>query len=137
MPIELVEKKKISPVYILARLGFYRLISLFLIVFALFYWADAIGISSNTSARFDLMPEHWQLVTTILCVLMPVSALGLWAGSSWGVVVWLLAAITELIMYQGFPDLYGEHDFRVIFHVVCMVIFTTFIILGVFLENKR
>lgn len=136
MPIELVKKKQINPLYLFTRLTIYRLISLFLIAFALQYWASAIGIGDNT-IRFDLMAEHWQLVTTILCVLLPVTALGLWSGSSWGVVIWLLAAITELIMYQGFPELFGEGGMRIVFHIICMMIFAVLISLGVLLENKR
>lgn len=136
MPIQLAKKKQVNPFYLFARLTIYRLVSLFLIVFALQYWAGAVGIGNN-KVRFDLMPEHWQLVTTILCVLLPVSALGLWTGSSWGVVIWLLAAITELIMYQGFPELFGEGFLRVVFYLICMVFFTVLISLGVLLENKR
>lgn len=136
MPIEIAKKTQVNPFYLFARLTIYRLISLFLILFAVQYWASAIGISNNT-ARFDLMAQHWQLVTTILCVLLPVSALGLWTGSSWGVVIWLLAAITELIMYQGFPELFGEGGFRIVFHLICMLVFTSLISLGVLMENKK
>lgn len=136
MPIELAKKKQVNPFYLFVRLTLYRVVSIFLIVFTLQYWASALGINSD-SLRFDLMEEHWQLVVTILCVLLPVSALGLWAGSSWGVVIFLLAAITELIMYQGFPQLFGEGFLRVFFYLICLVLFTVLISLGFLLENKR
>lgn len=136
MPIELTKKKPLNPFYLFARLSLYRVVSIFLIIFALQYWASALGLNDD-KMRFDLMQEHWQVVITILCVLLPVSALGLWAGASWGVVIFLLAAITELIMYQGFPQLFGEGLFRVVFYLICLLFFTVLISLGFLLENKR
>lgn len=95
-----------------------RVVALFLIYFALRYWMQLIGLHEGAEFRFDTMSAHWRAAAASLAVLMPVAAVGMWCGFSWGIVVWLLAAGAESLMYFWFADLFGRSAFTVAFHLV-------------------
>ena len=60
--------------------------------------------------------------------LFPVAAIGLWMMVSWGPVIWVAAAAGEVIMYAGFPQLYGSRPLTVASHVTVLVMFIGFAI---------
>ena len=45
----------------------------------------------------------------VLAVFFPFAAAGLWMLASWGPVIWFICAVTETVMYAGFPELFGHH----------------------------
>ncbi|MFK7903169.1 MAG: DUF6163 family protein [Nitratireductor sp.] len=137
MALQPKPQSKAFPFFYLIGSLFYRLISLVLIYIAIVYWMGILGISHEGERRFDLIALHWQYATTILCVLLPIAALGLWGGFSWGVAIWLICAITELVMYQALPHLFGQHPNIVFFHLFCMVVFVSLISIATFIENKK
>jgi Family of unknown function (DUF6163) len=93
----------------IAFVWFHRIIALICIFYGAAYWMKLIGIHDGPLSRYDLMPVHWQIAATSLAVLYPVAATGLWMVVSWGAVIWGAVAITEAIMYAGFPQLYGSN----------------------------
>ena len=116
---------------------FLRVVALVLLFYALQYWIRLTGFHAGAENRFDTMPEHWQVAASVLAVLLPVAALGLWGLFSWGVVVWLVALTIEIIMYAGLPDLYGRSDIRVVFHILCLVVYLAFRFAIAVLTNKK
>lgn len=116
---------------------FLRLVAVVLLLYALQYWMRLTGFHQGPENRFDTMSEHWQVAASVLAVLLPVAALGLWGLFSWGVVVWLVAMAIELVMYAGFYDLYGRADLRVAFHVLCLAIYLVFRFAIAVLTNKK
>ena len=84
---------------------FMRLVALGCLLAGLQYWGRLIGYSDGGMSRFDLIPSYWQLASASLAVLLPVAAVGLWMQVSWGPVLWVVAAGSEVIMPQGIPDL--------------------------------
>jgi Family of unknown function (DUF6163) len=112
-----------------------RIVALVLLAIALQYWARLTGLY-GAGVRFDTMPEHWRLAATFMAVALPVTALGLWSGGSWGVVLWLPLIGLELLMYGWFTDLYGRDDIRIAFHLSSVVLFGCFVALERFLANR-
>jgi hypothetical protein len=106
-------------------------------IFGLYYWVRLIGLYDGVLWRFDLMPLHWQVAAVVLSVLFPIATTGLWMTVSWGAVIWLAAAATEVGMYGGFPEFYGSRPALVAFHVMTVIIFVALRVLLYFEERRR
>lgn len=102
---------------------FQRCIALFCLFQGISYWVRLLGFFEGAAWRFDLMPMHWQLAAVPLAVLFPFAAVGLWMLASWGPVIWLLCAATEIVMYSLFSDLYAWRPWLVFLHVFLIVCF--------------
>jgi hypothetical protein len=87
---------------------FLRIVAVYCLLFGILYWVRLIGFYPGALWRFDLMPVHWQVACSMLAVLFPFAAAGLWMLASWGPVIWFLCAVTECVMYAGLPRLFGE-----------------------------
>ncbi|MEZ5872626.1 MAG: DUF6163 family protein [Nitratireductor sp.] len=116
---------------------FLRIVAMVLLVYALQYWMRLTGFNPGPENRFDTMSEHWQIAASVLAVLLPVAALGLWGLFSWGIVVWFVAIALEIGIYAGLPDLYGRADLRVVFHVLSISVYLLFRFAISVLTNKK
>ena len=115
---------------------FLRLLALFFLALTMQVWMQAIGIAPGSETGFDKMPFHWRLAISALCVLHPLTALGLWGLFSWGIAVWLINVLTQLSMYLLFATHYGFDQMAVIFHIICLAIFAIFQLSLRFTNNK-
>ncbi|MCR9139195.1 MAG: DUF6163 family protein [Alphaproteobacteria bacterium] len=115
---------------------FQRVIAIFCLIAGLRYWALLIGISELGAWRFDLLPVHWKIAAASLAVLWPVAGIGLWMIVSWGPVIWLVAAATEIIMHAGFPELYGSRWLLVVAHFLVALIYGGFRI-GLYFSRRE
>lgn len=115
---------------------FQRVIAIFCLIAGLRYWALLIGISELGAWRFDLLPVHWKIAAASLAVLWPVAGIGLWMIVSWGPVIWLVAAATEIIMHAGFPELYGGRWLLVVAHFLVALIYGGFRI-GLYFSKRE
>ena len=97
-----------------------KLIGACFIAFAIWHWYQIIGFADD-GIRFDTMPDHLKIVSVALAVLQPVVAIGLWAAFPWGIAVWAIAALIELLMYGYYENLFGSNDLLVIFHIGCAI----------------
>ncbi len=93
-----------------------RLVAVYCLLFGVLYWLRLIGLNDGAVWRFDTMPYYWRGVSVALAVFFPFAGIGLWSLASWGPVIWLFCAITESVMYLGFPYLFGAHLEFVIVH---------------------
>lgn len=105
---------------------FQRVVAAYCLLFGILYWVRLIGFYHAPLWRFDLMPVHWQVAATVLAVSFPLAAAGLWMLASWGPVVWFICAVTETVMYAGFPKLFGEHWQVVFSHAAVAVLYVAF-----------
>lgn len=105
---------------------FQRVIAIFCLIAGVRYWALLIGISELGAWRFDLLPVHWKIAAASLAVLWPVAGIGLWMIVSWGPVIWLVAAATEVVMHAGFSELYGSRWLLVSSHGLVAFIYGVF-----------
>ena len=105
---------------------FHRIIAIVCLIAGLRYWALLIGIADAGAWRFDLLPVHWKIAAASLAVLWPVAGIGLWMIVSWGPVVWLVAATTEIIMHGFFSELYGSNWLLIAAHVAVVLLYSVF-----------
>ena len=73
------------------------------------YWVRLVGIFDGSLWRFDLMPLQWRMAAPALAVLCPVAGVGLWMPVSWGIVVWVVAAMIEAFLVFGLPQGLAAH----------------------------
>lgn len=103
-----------------------RVVGMIFLALALQSWIRVTGVIDGPQFRFDTMSDHWRLASAVLCVLLPVGALGLWAGEAWGVVLWVAAASTAIAMHVLLPQLYGRADLLIAFHLLGLATLAAF-----------
>lgn len=105
---------------------FQRAMAAYCLLFGVLYWIRLIGLHDGALWRFDLMPVHWQVASVTLAVFFPFASIGLWMFASWGAVIWFICAVTEALMYAGFPDLFGHRHSILIAHALVLLLYATF-----------
>lgn len=119
-----------------AMVIFLRLLSLCFIVLTLYVWLRVVGFWQGAENRFDTMSSGLKVLTAILSVLFPVSAVGLWTTLSWGRVVWLLSVVIQLLAFAGVFGLVLMPVEVVSAHVAAIGIFFS-MQLGLYLITKK
>ena len=119
MVLELHEEDPDPPRLGFIRKVFLRAVALFLLIYSLNYWMRIVGLAGDI--RFDLMPEHWQVASATLAVLLPVTAVGMWGLYPWGLLTWFLTIAIELTMYAFQTDYFGRNDLVLAFHFVALI----------------
>lgn len=114
---------------------FTRLVALSCLLAGLQYWGRLIGYSDGGVYRFDLIPSYWQLASASLAVLLPVAAVGLWMQVSWGPVLWVVAAGSEIIMHKGLSLWFGERPLLVMAHALVISAYVGFRV-ALFLKQR-
>lgn len=120
----------------LACLLFQRVVAMLMIALALQYWMRLTGFSSGAEFRFDTMSEHWRFAASVMAVLLPVAALGLWGGYAWGVVLWVTAVAIEFSMHVILSDDFGRADIRVAFLIFGLLAYGTLRVALRIVNNK-
>ena len=115
---------------------FQRVIAAYCLLFGTLYWVKLIGLYPGPLWRFDLMPVYWQVSAVTLATLFPFAAAGLWMLASWGPVIWFICAVTETVMYAGFPQLFGQRLLIVASHCVVAAIYLAFRVV-IHLQKRR
>lgn len=79
------------------RLGvFLRVLSAVEIAKGLAHWAMLIG-AGGAAEPLDSVEPGFMFATIFLAVADPVAGVGLWVGAAWGVAIWLIAALGQLM----------------------------------------
>ena len=105
---------------------FQRVVAAYCLIFGALYWVRLLGFYPGPLWRFDTMPVHWQIASSLLAVLFPFAAAGLWMLASWGPVIWFLCAATETVMYAGLTRLFGERWQIVATHAAVALVYIVF-----------
>ncbi|AMJ63427.1 hypothetical protein AXW83_03695 [Bosea sp. PAMC 26642] len=82
-----------------------RLISIGWLAKGLLAWAVILGVGMEGQPPFEQRLLSFQAITVYFAVIDLVAAVGLWLTSTWGGVLWLLAAISQLLLGFFFPRL--------------------------------
>lgn len=82
-------------------------LSILMMLLGLHQWAVILGIVSGTTGTFEAMSTAWKIATMHLSVVDLVAAVGLWMRVSWGTVVWILAAVSEIAFHTAFIGTFG------------------------------
>lgn len=80
------------------RLGFFlHALAAAELIKGLGHWAALIA-AGGAQAPFSERPAAWFLTQAFFAVADPVAAVGLWVGAPWGVAIWLIAAVAQLVV---------------------------------------
>ncbi|AZO77942.1 MULTISPECIES: DUF6163 family protein [unclassified Bosea (in: a-proteobacteria)] len=80
-----------------------RLLSVVWIGKGLYHWAMILGLGLDTGPAFETRPLTFQAITVYFAVFDLVAGVGLWLTATWGGVLWLLAAVSQLLLGFFFP----------------------------------
>lgn len=78
----------------------------------------------NLRLDFATMDPPWKSWIVFLFVFDTLAAIGLFKKKLWGEILFLLIAVSQLVAYIQFKDIFGNQDFLVNFHIVCIVLYT-------------
>ena len=87
----------------LALVWFLRLLSAFWLAKGLTAWMVIFGLPGNPQPPFENRLLSYQAIIVYFAVIDLVAAVGLWLTSTWGGVLWLLAAMSQLLLGFFFP----------------------------------
>ncbi|WP_157775597.1 DUF6163 family protein [Hartmannibacter diazotrophicus] len=104
---------------------FVRLLAVVFLIGGLYQWTIILGPLGSGPGLNDI-PVEFRVAAIFFSVFDLVAAVGLWLLSSWGAVVWLIAALTEIALHTFFASIFGPAPVTVAFHAVSIVIYTTF-----------
>jgi hypothetical protein len=72
---------------------------------ALIHISDLLSVGhylgQSHGLSFAQMPVAWKIATLYFAVLNPLTVIGLWKGTMWGVACFLLAAGSQVVMYTA------------------------------------
>lgn len=98
-------------------------LSVVMMLFGLRQWAVIVGAVPGAGGSFEAMSTAWQIATMHFAVVDLVAAVGLWMRVSWGKVVWVYAAVSEIVLHTVFIGTFGTDWPKVVFHGVTLVTF--------------
>ncbi|MEP0233299.1 DUF6163 family protein [Roseibium sp.] len=100
-----------------------RGIALLLVGGGIIHWARIVGFVPWRGLWFWDMPIEWQAATVFFAVLDLVAATGLWLAVSWGTVMWLFRAMSQIVMHSLFSDIYGRRPYEISFYILTIAIY--------------
>jgi hypothetical protein len=86
-------------------------------------WAVILGIMDGPTGPFEDMTTPWKIGTMYLSVVDLVAAVGLWMRVAWGRVVWLLAALSEIVLHTVFVGTFGNDLLILTIHLLTIIAF--------------
>jgi hypothetical protein len=105
-------------------------LSVVMLLFGLRHWAVIVGLVAGGGGAFEAMSTAWKIATMHMAVVDLVAAVGLWMRASWGRVVWIYAALSEIVLHSAFIGTFGGDLPKVAFHVATLVVFLILILLA-------
>jgi len=84
-----------------ALVWFMRVMALLWIAKGLSFWAVIVGAGHGIG--FESKALGHQATIVYFALIDPIAAVGLWLTSAWGGVLWLLAVMSQLILWFFFP----------------------------------
>jgi len=110
------------------NMGIYlKILALFYFYGATVHYANLLGFGE---IPFKESPLSWQLADISYGILGTLTFIGLWLKTRWGIIGFFLSAISQLILYLGFPQWFAFNLEQrqllwsmIIFHLVTLSIF--------------
>lgn len=109
----------------LISIWFHRLLALGWMVQGLTYWATILDVDSTVTRPFEARTMGFQAATIYFAVVDILSAVGLWLLAPWGSVVWLIAAVSRLVLAVVFPLTLPLGMFAAASVIACLFIYGT------------
>jgi len=89
-----------------ANVWFLRTLALAWLAQGLVAWGTILGVDPTVARSFEARAMTFQAVTIYFAVADVMAGVGLWLLAPWGVVVWLIAAVSRLVLGFVFPAAY-------------------------------
>ncbi len=70
--------------------------------------------------KFSEMDLVWRAWIVYLLVADSAASVGLWRQKRWGVALFLVVAVSQIIAYTGFTGVFGNQLFLVLFHLTTL-----------------
>ena len=116
------------------KAGEKRWMGIYLRILSLFYLYGCIVHCANLlsfgEVSFVQEPLSWQIADISYGVLDAIAVIGLWLKKPWGIACLFLAAISQLVLYVGFPQWFAFNQEQrnllwdmVIFHCITLSVF--------------
>jgi hypothetical protein len=111
-----------------------RGLSVILMLLGLRQWAVILGLVGSAGGPFETMTTAWKLATMHLAVVDLVAAVGLWMRVSWGTVLWIFAALSEIALHTVFIRSFGGDVMVIGFHLITIA---AYIVLSILARRAR
>lgn len=98
-----------------------RVLSVVWLLAGVVIWARIIGIAQFGGIWFWDLPVEIQVAAVYFAVLSLVAGVGLWLTVSWGTVLWMLAAASQIIFHTILSGMFGNNLPAVIGNVLTVV----------------
>jgi hypothetical protein len=103
--------------------GYQIALSVMMMLLGLHQWAIIVGFVDGTTGPFQDMTTSWKIATMHLSVVDLVASVGLWMRVSWGLVVWVLAAVSEVLLHTVFIGTFGSDLPIIALHIATLAAF--------------
>ncbi|MDQ0316059.1 DUF6163 family protein [Amorphus orientalis] len=113
-----------------------RVLSVLWLLAGVVIWARIIGIAQFGGIWFWELPVEIQVAAVYFAVLSLVAGVGLWLTVSWGTVLWLLAAASQIIFHTVMTDMFGSNTPAVIGNVLTVLAYLGLVFLMEREESK-
>jgi hypothetical protein len=105
-------------------------LSVVMMLFGLRQWAIILGLLSVSADPFQEMATPLAVATVHMAIVDLVSSVGLWMRAAWGKVVWVYAAVFEIVIHSIFIGTFGASLPLVAFHIITLAVFIALTILA-------
>ena len=110
--------------------GYQIALSVLMMLLGLRQWAVIVGLIQGSTGMFETMSTAWKIATMHLSVVDLVAAVGLWMRVPWGIVVWVLAALSEVLFHTFFIGTFGGDLPIIALHVATLAVFGTIVFMA-------
>lgn len=111
-----------------------RVLQMYLRALSLLYLYGAAVHIANLSGWGSLLPQkspvHWVIADVVYLILNSAMIAGVWLGKRWGVAAFLAAAVSQIVLYAGFPEAFSMNDQQesalrglIVVHLVTLAIY--------------
>lgn len=94
-----------------------KILSLFYLIGGILHILDVCGLR----LKFAELSVIWQVWIIYLMIFDIAVAIGLWQLKKWGIILFFVVALSQLIAYIGFMNVFGHQIFLIGFHLVTLI----------------
>jgi hypothetical protein len=96
-----------------------RILAVLYLLGALLHFADMLDLR----LEFSSMNAVWKAWVIYLAAFDLAASIGLWQQRRWGVYLFFMVAVSQIIAYVGFPSMFGGQQLLIAFHLIAVSLF--------------